>query len=124
MAPPLHDRVMVQHCLPVDSPSVLSSCLPNPGAENGRIRLGGLGISRRFEVVQRQLATLPNGLREMQQVGAVRGSHVLLAAGGGVQGSAPICWLAILPFAEAAPAASAEPVPPAVPAGFTLLPCT
>ncbi|PRW59606.1 kinase [Chlorella sorokiniana] len=34
---------------------------------NGRLRLGGLGISRRFEVVQRQLATLPNGLREMQQ---------------------------------------------------------
>lgn len=33
------------------------------------MRLGGLGISRRFEVVQRQLATLPNGLREMQQVG-------------------------------------------------------
>jgi hypothetical protein len=33
------------------------------------VRLGGLGISRRFEVVQRQLATLPNGLREMQQVG-------------------------------------------------------
>ncbi|EFN50873.1 hypothetical protein CHLNCDRAFT_141668 [Chlorella variabilis] len=35
--------------------------------ENGRVRLGGLGISRRSEVVQRQLATLPNGLREMQQ---------------------------------------------------------
>ncbi|KAL4419367.1 hypothetical protein ABPG75_005869, partial [Micractinium tetrahymenae] len=34
---------------------------------SGRVRLGGLGISRRFEVVQRQLATLPNGLREMQQ---------------------------------------------------------
>ena len=37
-------------------------------AENGRLRLGGLGISRRFDVVQRQLATLPHGLREMQQV--------------------------------------------------------
>ncbi|PSC68021.1 serine threonine-kinase ULK4 isoform B [Micractinium conductrix] len=35
--------------------------------ESGRVRLGGLGISRRFEVVQRQLATLPAGLREMQQ---------------------------------------------------------
>lgn len=35
------------------------------------MRLGGLGISRRFEVVQRQLATLPNGLREMQQASAL-----------------------------------------------------
>jgi hypothetical protein len=41
---------------------------PHHYTENGHVRLGGLGISRRFEVVQRQLATLPNGLREMQQV--------------------------------------------------------
>lgn len=54
--------------MPGPLPSGCPYSLPLP--ESGRVRLGGLGISRRFEVVQRQLATLPNGLREMQQARA------------------------------------------------------